>query len=452
MRPIGNIYLRIFLPFLGVLLIAMLCAWWIAVGVLSATLDGRLNAQMDNAADVLAGGLLPLTEELLRRTSELLQADVVLLDAQGAVVASTLPLAQDLEAAFSAQVRAGVAQAEIDQLRILVRRLAVGNDARFAAVAIIADLRDVRRAAARAAVLLAIATAGAALVLAIAGHYLARSITMPIRELSGMAERLAAGERGVRVEVHPPNEIGALAGALNNMAEKLAEYEAALEAQSRLSALGELSARIAHEIRNPLTAIKLKLQLLAEANSGNDSTEFHRLLNEIDRLELIVNSALAVAKPQSLTTMPSDLNAVIDEVTDLVAPQLAHQRIAFERVLADVPKALLDDDRVKQILFNLLNNAAAAQPAGGAIRVSSRLSRDGTAICMVVEDSGPGLADATYAELQSSSPSATNSHLGLGLKLCKELVELHRGVFEVGRSPDLGGARFTVCFPTSIIA
>jgi signal transduction histidine kinase len=175
-------------------------------------------------------------------------------------------------------------------------------------------------------------------------------------------------------------------------------------------------------------------------------------LREIDRLELIVSSTLTAARPRHLNLAPADLNSIVDDVAALLEPQLAHQRIRLERVAAELPRAALDSDRIKQIVFNLVNNAAAAQPHGGTVRVltGSNGAADAPAVELIVEDAGPGMPETAWRTLQIDTSPAPR--LGLGLRVCRELVELHGGKLAMGRSAELGGARFTVTFPLTIIA
>jgi signal transduction histidine kinase len=448
-RPTGT-YLRLFVPFAAVLVTAMLAAWWIAAGLLFATLERRLDQQLGHAVDVLSEGTIPPTPDLLARLGALLRAEVAFLDVEGSIGLATSTRPADAEALATLLARVTtegeVVTADTAGYRFVLRRGA--RDPRFVAVAAWASLDDVRAAARHAALWLALATAVATLALAAAGHLLLRRVSATMSKLSDMAERIAAGERDVQVTVDEPDEIGALTAALNGMARRLAAYEAELAEQTRLSALGEMSARIAHEIRNPLTALALKLELLAETTHGETATEIRALLKEIERLDLIVTSTLSVARPQRVDVQPTDLNAVVEDVAGLVTAQLAHQKVTLELRLQAVPRAPLDQGRVKQVLFNLVNNAAAALPNGGTLRIATAAG-EGTVV-LHVEDSGPGLAD-TETAFDSTSASG-RFKLGLGLSLCRELVELHGGSIAASRSPELGGARFSVIFPVPIIA
>jgi signal transduction histidine kinase len=246
------------------------------------------------------------------------------------------------------------------------------------------------------------------------------------------------------VELDAPVEIEALAGALNRMAARLEDSERELVEHHRLAALGELAARVAHEIRNPLTAIKLQIELLAEQSTGAARTKLEALLEEVRRLELVVSTALAAGQPAKLAMRDDDLSRIAGEVSALVRPQLEHRHITLATSFCPAARAPLDASRIKQVLLNLIANASDAMPAGGDLRIST--DRHDGCVELVVEDSGPGLPDAQRERL-ATGDGATGS--GIGLRLSRELVTLHRGALAADASPMLGGARFTVRLPAS---
>jgi signal transduction histidine kinase len=446
-------YLRLFLPFAAALGAAMLAAWWIASTLFTSTLERRLDEQLGRAVQVSSDGTFPVTTELLDRVGALLDADMVFIGADGAVAMSTLPAGSTFDPAvlteLTAQLRADdVLTADSAGHRIALRRST--RDPRFMAVAAIGSVADVRAAARNAALWFGLATVLATLLLGWAGLRLLRGITGPLGQLNRMAERIADGERDVEVPVAQPDEIGTLTVTLNSMAKKLGAYETELAERTRLAALGEMAARISHEIRNPLTAIALKLELLVETSDAKTAGELRAVLKEIARLDLIVTSALSIARPQRIDARPADLNRIVGEVTELVAAQVAHQRIGLETRLAQLPPAALDDARIKQVLFNLINNAAAAMRDGGTLRISTVAAPAGS-ISLHVEDSGPGVPAAQQQGLFEGTSASGRFRLGLGLNVCRELVELHGGEIIASRSDELGGARFTVVLPVSII-
>lgn len=453
----GDIYLRLFLPFSLALLLAAMFAWWMATSIVASTLEHRLEGQLRHAASVLADGSVPLTPELLRRLGHLMRADVVLVRADGRQGFTTLPEQQARlsKAVVDTVMRHAPLSSPVSVSFVFQRTpyLAViypitnGRDPRYASVATLASLAEVRQASLNAAWSLGVAVFVGILILAVLGHYLARGITTPVRQLAAMASRIASGDRHVRAAVEGRNEIGELAKTLNEMTERLAEYEEEIAHRTRLAAVGQTAARVAHEIRNPLTAIKMQIQLLHESGDPRQREITRSLLDEIRRLELIVTSTLDLSRPAQLSRAATDINELVRELAQLLEPQFHHRGIQLDILCAkDLPRADLDGNRVKQVLLNLLVNAADALPDGGRIRLETLYDPNEERIGIVIEDSGDGIPadkmEHLFTPLQTDKPGG----FGLGLSLSKELIELHGGHIEVDNGT-LGGARFRVWFP-----
>jgi len=457
-KAINTLYPRFILPYAITLIFATLLAWWVAISLLTTTLERRLEAQLGHAAEVLAGGSLPLTPELLTRLEDLLRAKVLLLRRDGQVERhSAFPQSQGLEAALAARLStlsqdgSAIIRLQVGSTPYLAAVHAeIGGDvATYQAVVAVTSLADVRAATRSAAWWLGSAAVAGLLVFSWIGHRAARSITVPIQQLAQMSERIAAGERSVRVEINDRGEVGALADALNCMADHLQTYESEAAAHSRLAALGEMAARIAHEIRNPLTAIKMQIQLLGEAVGLSEKPRVERVMAEIERLELIVSGTLTMARPQRLETRPMELSAEVNTVCDLFAAHLAHRHISLTTQLQPGITCKLDSDRFKQVVFNLLTNAADVLPNGGTIHVSTMQDDERRHGLLVVEDSGPGIAPDQRETLFDRAGSGRANRLGIGLRLSRELIELHGGSINADESPTLGGARFTIRFPVA---
>lgn len=449
-KPFRNIYWRLFLPFAASVILTSLLAWSIGITLLTAALDQRLARQLEHAALVLAEGEYPLTDSLIERLGKLLKAQVILIDQPQSEAPPTseripIPLAGGRSFDWNKAHSLNVKHAAIPY-KVVIQPLSAGRDARYAAVAIIASLEDVQGAVRSAAVWLGAAAALGLLGLAWLGHRLARSMTVPIQKLAGMAERIAAGDRDVRAPVAPINELGALAAALNTMVARLQIYEQEMAAQNRLAALGELAARIAHEIRNPLTAIKLQVQLLTELLPEDQRRIAFTVLKEVRRLELIVSNTLQLSRSRELHRTITDLSGLGQEITGLIAPQFAHRGITLETHWRTLPLARLDGDQIKQVLLNLLNNAAEALTDGGIIRVSTDYDISKGTIMIAVEDSGPGISAAQRSQLFTAAVSHKADGLGLGLSISREIVERHRGLLLISDS-ELGGTKFCVQLP-----
>jgi signal transduction histidine kinase len=324
------------------------------------------------------------------------------------------------------------------------------EEPRYSALVAVAPLGDAAAAARSAARWLGLAMLAATAVLGAIVLALVRNITRPLAQLSAFADRIAAGEREHRIELPRADEIGALGESLNTMMLRLGGYESRLASRSRMSALGEMSARLAHEIRNPLTGLKLHLQLLAERVDGRESSRVERLLTEVQRLELLVSSTLMLGGEQPLVLAPTHIRPLIAEVVDLMGPSLAHVGIRIDTRCDEQLQAPLDRGRVRQALLNLIVNAADAMPQGGTLRISAEQDPAAPRVLILVEDSGPGVSEDVRARLGDSSISTKPFGLGLGMTVCREVAAAHGGELRIERSRDLGGACFVLAFPLSL--
>lgn len=451
----SSLRLRLMLAALLPLLAAMCAAWAIATLIFTRTLEQRVADQLADTADVLTRTGLPLTTELLQRVADLQQDEIALLDAKGALVASTAGtltsrVAPRFAAARSGDPATGTVQrleVEAEPVIALVRPIPARSNPRASQLLIAASLKDARDAARRAALGMGLAVLAAGALLVLLQYLLVRSITQPIGQLVAMANEIAAGRRDVRAAPAPHGELQALGTALNDMTAKLASYESELADRSRLAALGEMSARIAHEIRNPLTGLKLHLQLLDERAVPADKATVHRLLDEVGRLELIVASSLSLTRPQPATLRHGDINAAVDEVLHLMEPSLRHRGIELRRGFAQLPTTVFDRDRIKQAVLNLVVNASDALPGGGKVLATSRHDPARGIVAISIEDSGPGI-DPQLGDPANAIPGSNKPFgLGLGLKVCREIVGEHDGRLELGRSDALGGGRATIELP-----
>jgi two-component system sensor histidine kinase HydH len=232
-----------------------------------------------------------------------------------------------------------------------------------------------------------------------------------------------------------------------------AVYEARKE-RERLAALGEMAAGLAHEIRNPLGAMKGAVQVLRPNAAAMDeqTREFlDIILEEVDRLNRVVTQFLTYSRPFKGELAPIDLREVITSTLRLV-PEAARARIEAQPIPPDIPQVRGDPDALRQVLLNLVLNAldAVGDTEGGAITISLSVRRRGLlradAVALDVCDNGPGLSAQTMTNLFVPFHTTKSGGTGLGLPISQRIVQNHHGAIEVGRSGD-DGARFTVLLP-----
>ena len=238
-----------------------------------------------------------------------------------------------------------------------------------------------------------------------------------------------------------------------------------LEEQHRLAALGTMAAGLAHEIRNPLAAIKGAAQYLepppGAAPAGEDSpAEFVGIIiDEVDRLNEVVDRFLAYARPLVLQPEPVDVNRLAERAVETLRRQGVAEGIELELALgSSLPQPPGDATLLHQVLENLLRNATQAlgqhkdPDAERRVRLHTRQGhafghgRGPSTVDIVVEDTGPGIAPEDLDKLFIPFYTRRSGGTGLGLALCRRIVHAHGGELEAGARPG-GGARFTVLLP-----
>jgi signal transduction histidine kinase len=275
-----------------------------------------------------------------------------------------------------------------------------------------------------------IATLGLGLVLAL-GLVTARTLAQPLERLAAQAKALPSGEVS---PVGGGAELDHLVEAMNRM---LAEVRRA----ERLGVMGQMAAGVAHEIRNPLSSMKMTVQMLREG--GKDQESFDLILREIERLELIAAELTGASQP--LRKQPVRLDSVVDDVLELMRRRLEHLSVRVEKAYTTVPEVQVDVARFKRCVMNLVLNGAQAMPSGGPLRVAVA-PRDGR-IRFSVSDAGTGVPADVGSKVFEPFVTTKQDGVGLGLALTKRIVEDHGG--RIGYDSTPAGTTFWIELPNA---
>jgi len=225
------------------------------------------------------------------------------------------------------------------------------------------------------------------------------------------------------------------------LARRAEQLQATAERDRRLVTLGEMSAVLAHEIRNPLAALKGHAQLLVERldRPGAERDKAERLVSETRRLERLVEDLLSFVRANRVTSAPADPAALLRDA----AAAVAADRVDVE-VDGAPPSWRLDAQRLQQALVNLLRNAVEASPDGA--RVVATVGRDGDRLAFVIRDHGTGLPADETEQLFEPFHTTRVQGTGLGLAVARRIVELHGGRVTARTHRD-GGAEFRIVIP-----
>ena len=235
----------------------------------------------------------------------------------------------------------------------------------------------------------------------------------------------------------------------------LLEKEIQLHRADRLSALGQLSAGLAHEIRNPLGAIKGAVEILQDDfPPGHPKAEFYAiLLKEVERLNDVLTNFLSFARPVTPYLAPLDVRAVLTALEGLISGQArAHRVQIFTSFHAGPSRLMADETLLKQAFLNIMLNAVEAMPEGGDLAISTRLSPEGAAggrpewVEAVFDDTGPGIQEEDLGRIFDPFFTTKKDGTGLGLAITHRIIETHHGTIRV-MSQRGKGSTFVVTLP-----
>jgi len=301
----------------------------------------------------------------------------------------------------------------------------------------------------------------------ILGWLVARILLNPIYKLVLKVRDAAGSELVEHVRMSPGKEleeidlhINRMITRINQAHEELRENRKLLEKSSRLAAIGEIAPAIAHEIRNPLAAIKMLIYTMKKEGgiSEEKSYDLQVILGEINRMENFLQSFLQYARPGKPQMKEVEALPVIREMIHLMAPQMKQNRIELKESFSGERIFVQSDpDQLKQVLMNLLQNAIEAMAQGGVLSVSTALSdgrtqgEAGKMLRIIISDTGHGIPEEMIGSLFDPFVKGSATGTGLGLSISQRIIELHHGWISAANNSGKG-ATFTVHIPVSSIA
>ncbi len=267
------------------------------------------------------------------------------------------------------------------------------------------------------------------LLVVVLGLFTAQAIARPIERLAAQARALPGGDVA---PVGGGAELDHLVEALNRMLSEVRRAE-------RLAVMGKMAAGVAHEIRNPLSSMKMTVQMLRDA--AQDREPYDLLLREVERLELTAAELSGASQP--LRQERVELDGVVDDVLELMRPRLEHLSIRVARQRSPGAMVSVDVSRFKRCIMNLVLNGAQAMPSGGDLSVEVA-ARDG-GVRLSVTDAGDGMPAELRATVFEPFVTTKQHGVGLGLALTRRIVEDHGG--KIGFQDEERGMTFWIELP-----
>jgi two-component system sensor kinase FixL len=236
-------------------------------------------------------------------------------------------------------------------------------------------------------------------------------------------------------------------GSFRDVTEKKRAQRREVSMLKALATLGESTAELVHEIKNPITAVNMALRAVADALGEDQEQILGELVTRMKRLETQMRQSLAFARPLDLKLVPMKARALFEDVGQFLRPMLTKAGVVLDvDVRRDMPRFLADTPRLEEVLSNLVANGMEMLPPGGTVCLSAGRA-DAETVWLRVADDGPGIASSVRESLFQPFVTTKAEGTGLGLPICRRIVEEHGGSLDAEGSSDLGGACFRILLP-----
>jgi len=298
------------------------------------------------------------------------------------------------------------------------------------------------------------------LVAAIGGAMLTRRFTLPLERLSRAVRKVAKGNFDVNVEIESRDEIGHLSISFNEMADELQEREQSLKSaqlalvqSEKMAAVGTLSAGLAHEVKNPLSAVLGYAQLSKRKLEQPEVVRKHldTIESETRRCNEIIGNLMQFSRQEKGEFSEVSINDVVEKSMSIVDHQLSLKGVRMNANLApDIPDITGNPNQLQQVLMNLAINAQQAmQPDGGTVDLETYY--DDSFAYVAVSDTGPGVSAEIAEKIFEPfyTTKAAGEGTGLGLSVTYGIVQDHKGDIRIEQS-ESGGARFVIQIPIKL--
>ncbi len=288
------------------------------------------------------------------------------------------------------------------------------------------------------------------------GLLIARSLVRPINRLRSAMTVVGAGNLEFPIEIGAPDEVGDLARAFAAMTARLRDQRLELERtqaqliqSEKLASIGEMSAAVAHGLRNPLASLRAVAQLIHKHPESPDAREhLAGIIDEVDRLERRISHLLAFSRPSPFHPILEDIRGL---VSGLLPGFVEHARGRSAELMTDLPASLpevrVDPIQLEQVLVELISNALDAVPPGGRVTVAARPAPDADGgVVIEVADNGRGIPDEVLPQVCDPFFTTRQEGTGLGLAIARRYVEQNAGRLDI-RSQVGHGTSATVWLP-----
>lgn len=444
----GGLRFRIMLP--AIVFVLIFSAFFIILNnhYTSKLLDERLEREAVRISKILYESRFVLNPVYLKRLGEVIEGRIAVLDSAGKILSASFDTAGVDDFLFyvdPSDVRKRHANDNQEQIIIKVhkagssfllvsRQLFFSNTRESILIAILTPLEDLQAAKAHTALRTILSGSLSLLIAFVAAGFILKKISAFVRDILVVTGKISSGDFGCMAPLSDINELKTLASSINQMSDKLMEYEKKIIDSTRLISANKITAAIAHEIKNPLSSIKMLAQIIQKRfehdKEGAQMTA--AFIKEINRIDTLVSDLRTLSGPAKFSFSMINPRLPIEEVITVIKPKLDHLNICLSsHIDPHLPKVLLDKDKIKQVLWNLMMNGAESMPRGGFLEVILRRNKAAEFIEYIIKDSGSGIKQEDMNHIFTPFFTTKKEGIGIGLHVSKEIATAHNGNIKI---------------------
>jgi len=341
-------------------------------------------------------------------------------------------------------------QKDVPIIEVEIPVFATGSPAKWGSIKIGLSLEEMEADIRKTRQML-ILIGGAGFLIGMAGSaFLARRISGPLKKLVEGTVRIAKGDFSQMIDIDSQDEVGNLAQSFNQMTRQLLRTREEMEDAHRqlvqaekLASIGRISATIAHEIRNPLTSVKLNIQKVLQEAKLDELEREHLSISQqgVAQIEKFIKELLDFTRVTSLHCERFSVEQILDEAIKTLAESLRLKKVNVEKTApSNLPAVLVDADKMRQVFLNVLHNAWEAVDEGGRINADlSCITEDGVKkIRIKISDNGIGIPEKDWENIFEPFYTTKPSGIGLGLANARKIVAMHKGSIRVVKKKGRG--------------
>jgi signal transduction histidine kinase len=333
-----------------------------------------------------------------------------------------------------------------------------GSSTRFGSIKIGLSLEEMRAEELKTRLMLILIGCSGLLIGVGGAALLARRITKPLDKLVDGTIKISRGDFSQAIDIDSQDEIGELAQSFNEMSQQLQLTRKRVEAANRrliqaekLASIGRISASIAHEIRNPLTSVKLNIQKVMESENMDGLDREHLDISQegIGHIETFIKELLNFTRVSELRMDYFSAKQIIDESVKMIRNTLKLNEVELViEIQEDLPPVFVDGDKIRQVLLNILHNACEAVDRGGKIIIVLSLwkGRKGRKLRIQISDNGSGIPKKDRENIFEPFYTTKSTGIGLGLANARKIIEQHKGFIRI-IDTEKPGACFEILIP-----